>query len=75
MECDKVSGRILQKYSDKQFTDAVQELDMATCGEIAERVGCSPRNAGIRLIRLASENIISKRAIGGRWVYAPIHGN
>lgn len=59
-------------YTDEQFINAVNELKIASTGDIAKIVGCKPRNASIRLDRLHGKGEISKMNVGERWIWTPV---
>jgi len=63
-ERDSESGKLTEQYSDEDFLEAVAELEPASTGEIAEAVGCSRRNADIRLRKLEEANEIQKKKVG-----------
>ena len=58
-------------YTDEQYIDAVNDLKIASTGDVAKVVGCQPRNAGIRLGKLCDAGKISKQNIGKRWIWMP----
>jgi len=63
-ERDSESGKLTEQYSDEDFLEAVAELEPASTREIAEAVGCSRRNADIRLRKLEEANEIQKKKVG-----------
>lgn len=63
------TGKIAEKYTDKDFIKAVEEFEPASTTEVAEAVGCSRRNADIRLKRLKSEDRIDSKMVGNSLVW------
>jgi predicted transcriptional regulator len=63
-ERDPESGKLSEQYSDEDFLEAVAELEPASTREIAEAVGCSRRNADVRLRKLEEANKIRKKKVG-----------
>jgi predicted transcriptional regulator len=63
-ERDSESGKLTEQYSDEDFFEAVAELEPASTREIAEAVGCSRRNADVRLRKLEEANKIRKKKVG-----------
>jgi len=63
-ERDSESGKLTEQYSDEDFLEAVAELEPASTREIAEAVGCSRRNADVRLRKLEEANEIQKKKVG-----------
>lgn len=63
-ERDPESGKLTEQYSNEDFLEAVAELEPASTREIAEAVGCSRRNADVRLRKLEEANKIRKKKIG-----------
>jgi predicted transcriptional regulator len=58
------SGKIAQKYTDTDFLRAVEEYEPASTSEVAEAVGCSRRNADVRLRKLEEAGEIRKKKVG-----------
>ena len=63
-ERDPESGKLTERYSDEDFLEAVAELEPASTREIAEAVGCSRRNADVRLRKLEEANQIRMKKVG-----------
>jgi predicted transcriptional regulator len=61
---DSETGRIAQRYSDKAFIEAVDEHEPASTREVAEQVGCTRRNADVRLRALESEEQVKHKMAG-----------
>ena len=51
-ERDPESGKLTEQYSDEDFLEAVKEHEPASTSEVAEAVGCSRRNANVRLEKI-----------------------
>jgi predicted transcriptional regulator len=63
-ERDPDSGKLTEQYSDEDFLEAVAEHEPASTKEVAEAVGCSRRNADVRLRRLEEAGQVSKKMVG-----------
>jgi predicted transcriptional regulator len=63
-ERDPESGKLSEQYSDEDFLEAVEEHEPASTKEIADEVGCSRRNADVRLRKLAEAGEIRKKKVG-----------
>lgn len=63
-ERDPESGKLTERYSDEDFLEAVAKLEPASTREIAEAVGCSRRNADVRLRKLEEAGEIRKKKVG-----------
>ena len=61
---DSETGRIARRYSDKAFIEAVKEHEPASTREVAEDVGCTRRNADLRLRALESEELVRHKMAG-----------
>jgi predicted transcriptional regulator len=70
LELDE-SGKIEQKYSDQDFLDAVKQLQPASTSEVAEAVGCSRRNADVRLKRLEEDRLVDSKMAGNSLIWFP----
>ena len=66
------SGKIAQKYTKEDFLKAVAELEPASTSEVAEAVGCSRRNADVRLRRLEDEGMVKSKMVGNSLVWFPV---
>lgn len=66
---DDDTNQFRPTYSDEDFLEAVEELEVAGSSEVADLVGCSTDNARIRLDALADRDELDKRTIGKRSVY------
>ena len=63
-ERDPESGKLTERYSDEDFLEAVSKLEPASTREVAEAVGCSRRNADVRLRKLEEDNEIRMKKVG-----------
>ena len=63
-ERDPDSGKLSQQYSDDDFLEAVTEHEPASTREVAEAVGCSRRNADVRLRRLEEAEEVRSKIVG-----------
>ncbi|KXS39374.1 MAG: hypothetical protein AWU58_2052 [Methanohalophilus sp. T328-1] len=63
-------ARFAVQYTDEDFTEAVEEaLEKATvsASDVAEIVGCNPRYAKDRLLKLAEEGKLEAEMKGKGW--------
>ena len=65
------SGKIAQKYTDEDFLEAVKKCQPASTKEVADVVGCSRRNADVRLRRLEENNSVESKMVGNSLVWVP----
>lgn len=63
-ERDPESGKLTEQYSDEDFLEAVAGLEPASTKEVAEAVGCSRRNADVRLRRLEEAGEVRSKMVG-----------
>ena len=63
-ERDPESGKLTERYSGEDFLEAVSKLEPASTREVAEAVGCSRRNADVRLRKLEEDNEIRMKKVG-----------
>ena len=64
-ERDSESGKLSKQYSDEDFLEAVKDNEPASTREVADAVGCSRRNADVRLRRLEEEeDKVRKKMVG-----------
>lgn len=63
-ERDSDTGKLAEQYSDEDFLDAVKEHEPASTSEVADAVGCSRRNADVRLRKLEEAGEIRKKKVG-----------
>ena len=66
------AGKISQKYSDEDFLEAILEHQPASTSEVAETVGCSRRNADIRLRKLEEADKVKSKMVGNSLVWLPV---
>ena len=61
-----------KRYPDEAFIQAIKEHSPASTSEVAESVGCTRRNADIRLKKLAGEGSVRQKKIAASqvWVVA-----
>jgi predicted transcriptional regulator len=58
------TGKITSQYDDDKFIEAVAENEPASTSEVAETVGCSRRNADVRLKQLTEDGEVRSKKIG-----------
>lgn len=63
------TGRIREQFSDEAFLNAVQEHEPASTQEVADEVGCSRRNADVRLKDLEEEGMVESKMAGNSLVW------
>ena len=63
-ERDPDSGKLSEQYSDDDFIVAVEDHEPASTREVANEVGCSRRNADVRLRKLEDASEIRKKKVG-----------
>jgi predicted transcriptional regulator len=63
-ERDSESGKLTEQYTDEDFLEAVEEHEPASTREVADAVGCSRRNADVRLRKLEEAGEIRKKKVG-----------
>lgn len=70
-ERDEESGKLSEQYPDDAFLQAVKEHEPASTKEVADAVGCSRRNADVRLKRLAEDGVVRSKLVGNSltWLY------
>lgn len=61
---DPESGKLSEQYSSNEFIKAVAKHEPASTREVAESVGCSRRNADIRLRKLEEAEKVRKKKVG-----------
>ncbi|WP_338739369.1 FaeA/PapI family transcriptional regulator [Haloplanus salilacus] len=59
-----------RQYSDVDFLDAVAKHTPASTSEVADEVGCTRRNADMRLKKLADEGKVKRKKIAASQVWA-----
>ena len=63
-----------RQFSDAEFVRAVERHSPASTSEVAEEVGCTRRNADMRLRRLANEGKVTRKKIAATQVWSPPQG-
>jgi len=63
------AGRLVPRYTDSDFIDAVRKLGIAGNTDVAQLVGCDTTTAKRRLFRLAECGLISKTRTSVGWVF------
>lgn len=58
-----------RQFSDSDFLDAVEKHSPASTAEVADEVGCTRRNADMRLKRLAEEGAVKRKKIAASQVW------
>jgi predicted transcriptional regulator len=58
-------------YPDAAFLSAVEEHSPASTAEVAETVGCTRRNADMRLRKLAEAGDVDRKKIAATQVWSP----
>ena len=68
-ERDSESGKLTEQYSDEDFLEAVKEHEPASTSEVAEAVGCSRRNANVRLEKIEEAGEIQSKMAGNSLIW------
>ncbi len=58
-----------RQYLDEDFLNAVKKHNPASTSEIADEVGCTRRNADLRLKKLADEGKVIRKKIAASQVW------
>lgn len=66
---DPDTGRIREQFPDEAFLNAVQEHEPASTQEVADEVGCTRRNADVRLRNLEEEGLVESKMVGNSLVW------
>ncbi|WP_092694156.1 FaeA/PapI family transcriptional regulator [Halorientalis regularis] len=69
MARDEDSGTFRQEYTDEDFLDAVEKHSPASTSEVADEVGCTRRNADMRLKKLADDGKVKRKKIAASQVW------
>lgn len=64
------AGQFGPEFDDEQFVKAVEQLQPATSGDVAEAVGCSRSSARRRLRELESDGELESSEVGGYQVWS-----
>lgn len=57
-------GKLTKQFSDEDFLRAIREHEPASTMEVANSVGCTRRNAEMRLKRLEREDRVRGKKVG-----------
>jgi predicted transcriptional regulator len=68
-ERDPKSGKLTEQYPDEDFLEAVTGLEPASTSEVADEVGCSRRNADVRLRRLEEDGLVESKMAGNSLIW------
>ena len=68
-ERDSESGKLTEQYTDEEFLEAVEEHEPASTSEVADTVGCSRRNADVRLRQLENEGVVKSKMAGNSLIW------
>ena len=68
-ERDPESGKLTEQYSDEDFLEAVKEHEPASTSEVAEAVGCSRRNANVRLEKIEEAGKVRSKMAGNSLIW------
>lgn len=63
-----------RQFSDADFLRAVEKHSPASTSEVADEVGCTRRNADMRLKRLAEEGKVKRKKIAATQVWSLAEG-
>lgn len=66
---DDKTGKFDREYPQKEFLDAITEIETATTSRVAEYVGCSYDLAYRRLNELLDDGKVEKKEIGGSFIW------
>lgn len=61
---DDKTGRLTEQFLDEDFIEAVKINEPASTKEVADTVGCTRRNADIRLRQLYEDGLVQKKMVG-----------
>ena len=64
-----------RQYTDSDFLDAVEKHSPASTSEVADEVGCTRRNADMRLKNLADEGKVMRKKIAASQVWTLLGGD
>jgi DNA-binding Lrp family transcriptional regulator len=64
-----------RQFADADFLDAVEKYNPASTSEVADEVGCTRRNAGMRLKRLADEGKVKRKKIAASQVWTLVEAD
>jgi len=64
-----------RQYSDSDFLDAVKKHAPASTFEVADEVGCTRRNADMRLKKLADDGTVKRKKIAASQVWTLVEAD
>lgn len=64
-----------RQYTDSDFLDAIEKHSPASTSEVADEVGCTRRNADMRLKNLADEGKVMRKKIAASQVWTLLRGD
>jgi DNA-binding Lrp family transcriptional regulator len=64
-----------RQYADADFLDAVAKHNPTSTSEVADEVGCTRRNADMRLKRLADDGKVKRKKIAASQVWTLVEVN
>lgn len=64
--------RFTEQYSDEDFLDAVESLELPTSKDVHEAVGCSYSLADYRLKELEKEDRVSKQKVASANIWSVV---
>ncbi len=70
----RTKGKYVEEFTDDDFIKAAKECleeATATASEIADKIGCNPRYAKIRLLQLSEQGKMQKKMKGTSWGFRP----
>lgn len=69
----EVKGELIMPpltYTDEQFIEALEQKPSSSSGTVANIVGCKPRNANIRLMKLHKKGLVALEVESGRYKWS-----
>lgn len=64
-----------RQFKDSDFLDAVEKHTPASTSEVANEVGCTRRNADMRLKKLADKGKLKRKKIAASQVWTLVEGS
>lgn len=64
-----------RQFADADFLDAVEKHNPASTSEVADEVGCTRRNADMRLKKLADKGKVKRKKIAASQVWMLVGDN
>jgi predicted transcriptional regulator len=65
-------GKITRQFSDEDFLRAIREHEPASTMEVANSVGCTRRNAEMRLKQLEREDRVRRKKAGNSLIWMTV---